>query len=385
MKILELWRRSRPLTKGLVIGTAVVLIAAITVLIVFLTSGYYATTMRLLRVEGTVTLQDETGSTKTIVNNMRFQSGQTLNTGAASLASIGLDSDKTITMQENSTVHFTKSRNMMELKLTEGGLFFEVSKPLESDETLDIRTSTMIVGIRGTSGYVFVDEEGRECIIVTSGKVHITGYNPTTHEIKETDATAGQKLTVILYNDRVTGSVEFFLESLTEDQLPAFPLKMLKENAELLARVCQDTGWDANTILGLAGGTVTIPSDSSSLISSSSESESSTTSSETSQSSSSSSETSASSSESSSDTSAGRATPTPRNTATPTPTQTRPTSASSSDTSSSSSDTSGSSSESSESSEESIVTEESRETEHGNDPGPVVPTDENGEPITNNG
>ena len=130
MKLVDKWMRLRPLYKGLSIACAVILIAAITVLIVFLSSGYYATTMRLLKIEGTVTLEDENGVEKSIVKNMRFSSGQALNTGASSLASIALDDDKIVTLQENSRAEFTKSRNMMELKLTAGGLFFEVNKPL---------------------------------------------------------------------------------------------------------------------------------------------------------------------------------------------------------------------------------------------------------------
>lgn len=337
MKLVDKWMRLRPLYKGLSIACAVILIAAITVLIVFLSSGYYATTMRLLKIEGTVTLEDENGVEKSIVKNMRFSSGQALNTGASSLASIALDDDKIVTLQENSRAEFTKSRNMMELKLTAGGLFFEVNKTLETDETFDIRTSTMVVGIRGTSGYIFVDEEGRQCIIVTAGKVHITGINPITHEIKETEATAGQKLTVYLYNDRVIDSVEFFLESLTEDQIPAFPIQMLKDDPDLLARVCGDTGWDPDVLLGIAGGTVTIPSDSSE----SSESSESTTTSETSESSQES-ETSSSSSESSSSSDRSSA---PQPTNTPKPTNTpRPTNRSSAPAQSSSTNTSRSSS-----------------------------------------
>lgn len=48
---------------------------------------------------------------------------------------------------------------MLELYVRSGSLFFDVTEPLEEDESMDIRTSTMAVGIRGTSGWVEVEDE----------------------------------------------------------------------------------------------------------------------------------------------------------------------------------------------------------------------------------
>ena len=38
--------------------------------------------------------------------------------------------------------------------LISGELFFNVTAPVEKDESLNIRTSTMVTGVRGTSGWV---------------------------------------------------------------------------------------------------------------------------------------------------------------------------------------------------------------------------------------
>lgn len=236
---------------------SVVIIGAI-VLIIVLSNGLTATTMRLLRVEGTVTLEDAAGAQREIVNSMRFDSGDAISTGAASLASIQLDDHKIVTLEENSRAEFTKARNMLELNLTSGGLFFDVNQPLEEDESFDIRTATMTVGIRGTSGYISVDSEGIATLILTSGHVHITGINPTTGETKQLDVNPGYQVKVFLFNNRTVGSVDFVLEEITEDMLNQFILQRLGEDKTLRLTVCAACGWSEDLILELGGFNVEV-------------------------------------------------------------------------------------------------------------------------------
>ena len=258
MEIIKKWTSlSKPKKAGIIAVPAVIVIGII-VLILTMNSGLTATTMRLLKIEGTVTLQDASGSEKTIVENMRFSSGDSVTTGTASLASIALDDHKIITLEENSRAEFIKDNNMMELNLTAGGVFFDVNQPLSEDESFDIRTSTMTVGIRGTSGYVSVDSEGIARLILTSGHVHITGTNPTTGETKQLDVNPGQSVRVYLFNDRTVGSVEFVLEEVTEEGLNQFILDRLAENEALRITVCSATGWDEELILTLGGYSIDI-------------------------------------------------------------------------------------------------------------------------------
>ena len=217
----------------LAVLAAVILVTAV-VCIVFANSRYTATSMRLLRVEGSVKVFDTNGKDKFVRNHARFQSGETITTLSNGLASIGLDEDKIVTLQPSSSAEFKKQNKRLELKLTKGALFFEVTKPLNSDESFDIKTSTMTAGIRGTSGYVFFDEEGRDSIIVTDGSVIITATNPETGETKYAEVCAGEKLTVYLYSDREENTVSFEIENVVEENIPALPLKMITENEELL-------------------------------------------------------------------------------------------------------------------------------------------------------
>ena len=251
MKLIESLKGLSVRSKVLIAVASVLVIAGI-ITAVIMSRGYYATTMRLLKIEGTVSIEDAEGNSKPVIDNVRFSSGEALSTGYDGLASVGLDDTKIVTLENDSRVEFTKSRNMLELNLTQGGLFFEVTEHLEADETFDIRTATMTVGIRGTSGYVFYDDTGRESLVITDGCVHVVATNPDTHEVIETDVNGGYSVKVYLYDEtREDGSIEFFLEELDEDEIPGFPLRMLAENPELLERVCDYTGWNADQILAL--------------------------------------------------------------------------------------------------------------------------------------
>lgn len=255
MVLAEKFKNLSTKKKAILISSVTAVIAAVVIICVILGRGYYATTMRLLRVEGTVNIEDANGNPRSVMENIRFSSGEALSTGYDGLASVGLDDTKIVTLDSDSRVEFTKSRNMLELNLTQGGLFFEVTEHLSPDETFDIRTSTMTVGIRGTSGYVFYDDDGREALVITDGCVHVVATNPETGETRETDVSGGYKVKVYLYDEsRAEGSVEFFLEELEEDEIPGFPLRMLAENAALLERVCADTGWSREEILNLVNG-----------------------------------------------------------------------------------------------------------------------------------
>ena len=232
----------------IICGAAAVAVIAIAVVCIVLgRNGYLASTMRLLRVEGTVSIEDSSGGTKPVTNNIRFQSGDALNTGEDGLASVGLDDTKIVTLQNSSRAEFKKNGKQLELKLTKGAVFFNVTEKLKPDETFEIKTSTMTAGIRGTSGIIYYDEETqRDSLIVTDGMVEVTAVNPETGEVKHAKVEGGQRIKVYLYSDSDDShdSVEFYLDEVTEEELTDFTLQNIVENKELMNRVCEYTGWD---------------------------------------------------------------------------------------------------------------------------------------------
>jgi len=235
--------------KQIIIIAAIAVVVILGILLFLFNKGIRATTMRLLRMEGTVNMEED-GKPKQVKENLRLKSGNALSTELASLVSIGLDDTKIVTLDEESRAEFTQAGKDLDLNLTAGKLFFEVDKPLETDETMEIRTSTMVVGIRGTSGVVSVDGE-HEQVLTTDGIVHIVGTNPTTGEVKEIDVPAGKMIKVYLYNDRTVDSIMFELVDATEADLPPFVIDRLRENEDLLNKVIADTNWSKPIILGI--------------------------------------------------------------------------------------------------------------------------------------
>ena len=244
-------------TKGIIAAVAALIIIATGVVIFMMMRGRItATTMRILRIEGTVSMKED-GIVKAIRESLRLKSGNELDTDAESLVSIGLDESKIVTLDEYSCAEVAQEGRHLNLKLTEGSLFFEVDKPLEEDESFEICTSTMVVGIRGTSGWVSVEGD-TESLIISDGHVQVIGMNPVTGEVKMIEISAGQRLNIYLYNDRDVDSIMFEVIDISERELSEFVLERLRENLKLLDKVVDATDWDKPWILGESDDTVTV-------------------------------------------------------------------------------------------------------------------------------
>ena len=96
-------------------------------------------------------------------------------------------------------------------------------------------------------------ETGLQSLVITDGKVLVSGHNPQTGETKTVEVCGGQQVSCFLYDDitEERTSIEFELKDLDESELPEFPLQMLAENPELMEKVCAETGWDKDELLDL--------------------------------------------------------------------------------------------------------------------------------------
>ena len=210
-----------------------------------LAESYTASTMRLLHYEGTVEIQDASGGARAVMTDARFDSGETMKTAEASSASVGLDDGRIVTLDEKTGVAFEKQAGSVSMTLTEGRLFLDVSEKLGADETMDIKTSTMIVGIRGTIVYVSsepvadveavgletVDLEGlspeKGSIVAISqvgvleGSAQITYLDDAGRE-QSLAVDAGQKATVPEYSEDAEGIPEPAVAALTPEDIQGF-------------------------------------------------------------------------------------------------------------------------------------------------------------------
>ena len=95
----------------------IAMILALAPLSGMLAEDYTAQTMRLLRYEGEVEIQDPNGKPRFVMENVRFKSGEAMRTGANSIASVGMDDAKIVSLDQNTRVEFFKDGGQMRLKL----------------------------------------------------------------------------------------------------------------------------------------------------------------------------------------------------------------------------------------------------------------------------
>ena len=208
-----------------------------------------ATTMKLIKTDGDVGVENEKGKSVDLIENLGLYNGYGIGTQSKSFAWIDLDDTKLTKMDEKSDVDIKKDGKKLELVVNSGGLFFNVTKPLEDDESMDIRTSTTICGIRGTCGwvesrgdttYVGVFDGKVECIVMVDGKEETVTVN------------AKELLIVKKDGDNVT----YEIKKLTYKDVPEFvqleiadePFVLKEELSSVTARdfegsyINQDTG-----------------------------------------------------------------------------------------------------------------------------------------------
>lgn len=158
-----------------------------------------ATTMKLEKTEGTVTLKTQNGSARKITNGMRLYNGNKLKTAKYSYAYVSLDSTKAVKLDQSSSATLRQNGKELELLVKSGKLFFNVSKPLTQKENMNVRTSTMVTGIRGTCGVVEYVDANKSKLYLIEGQVTLgSGENATT-------IYGGQTATVILQPKKESG------------------------------------------------------------------------------------------------------------------------------------------------------------------------------------
>lgn len=154
-----------------------------------------AATMQLVKTEGTVTVTNRSGKTLSIRNNMRLYNGYHVQTDAAGYAWINLDDTKLAKLDEVSEAEIRKSGKKLELLVSSGSVFFDVTEPLKDDETLNVCTSTMIMGIRGTSGIVAAGQDNTS-VYILEGSVECVLTDPATGQSQTASVGGGQMLSI---------------------------------------------------------------------------------------------------------------------------------------------------------------------------------------------
>jgi len=176
------------------------------------------TTIRLQDASGTVTVKNASGKAVDVKAGMRLYNGYSVATGSTGGVSISLDGTKAVKLGASASLEVKKSGKKLELSLRSGELFFNVTEPLGSTDQLNIRTATMVTGVRGSYGWVRPGEMG-----LLHGRVIVSCFGERTGtELVE----SGHGV-----RDRAQAGYEVF--PLTGGDVPALAAAELAENAAL--------------------------------------------------------------------------------------------------------------------------------------------------------
>lgn len=191
--------------------------------------GLQAQEMRLEQMVGTVNLSN-LGEIKIPVAGARLMSQDNLVTQEASNAYVLLDSSKALRVDEISNIEIQQNDKHYDVHLLAGSLYFNVSQSLGAEETLEFHTNNVVTGVRGTSGVITSQDNGKVTqIAILSGVVDCnTGF-----EIKS--ISAGQVGLVTTHDD---GSVTFEVISTEEND----PFLFLQDNFIDLVQLDDPTG-----------------------------------------------------------------------------------------------------------------------------------------------
>ena len=106
---------------------AVVVVGAVIVLLLNKGDKLAATTMRIMRIEGDVTLEED-GKKASLREDMMLHNGNALYTQLKSYADLNLDESKVVGISEDSEADFTQEGKHLHVNLNKGSLFFYTTK-----------------------------------------------------------------------------------------------------------------------------------------------------------------------------------------------------------------------------------------------------------------
>ncbi len=223
-----------------------------------------ATTMNLIKTEGTVGVDDAKGKSLKLIENMGLYSGYGVGTQTESYAWINFDDAKLSKLDQDSKVLIEKDGGKLEIDVQSGSMFFNITEALGEDESMDIHTSTMLVGIRGTSGWV-VEDGSKSSVALLHGKAETTLSTSTGEE----NVTIGAMEVLNIEQEGETVSYEvqqledvpdFVEEELAQTSVTLFEVLGVMEEHE----ITEDEFWYATTnmcmdILGKTSLQVLVP------------------------------------------------------------------------------------------------------------------------------
>ena len=203
-----------------------------------------ASTVRLSKTEGTVEVSDSAGKAAFYRQDMRLANGDHTVTAERSYAWFSLDDTKVVKEDAVSDVEVRKRGQKLEVLVNSGSLFFNITEPLKEDESLNIRTSTMVMGVRGTCGVIKGVGEGVTCLQLLTGHLDCIVTNPETGDTKIISLEAGDEAYFYADQPGQDGVTNIVIDRLAVEDLNGFVLMELVGDQDLLNKIREESGLD---------------------------------------------------------------------------------------------------------------------------------------------
>ena len=240
--------------KSVSFGTLILIIIILSVMLLGIVTMFASgsrtarTSMVVTGSQGAVYLFSGNGQEKGITSNMTLQDNDTLRTAMKSKAWISLGDDRDLILFSLSEIEAHQKDDATWIVLEKGAVFFNIDRAFHGDEVFEIETANMIVFIREASGYIYFDGEDDTRIWITGGEVELTAFDEKTGDSDRDTISAGEHSVVVHENGRVVISTLVCEET----DLPSALIQELGNDYTLLRKVCNETGWDYDTLKELA-------------------------------------------------------------------------------------------------------------------------------------
>lgn len=212
-----------------------------------------ASAIQVTKTQGTVAVANSRGRDLSLRDNMRLYNGYQVTTEKSSYAWLNLDDAKLAKQDAASVVEVRKSGKKLELLVSSGSLYFNVTEPLASDETLNIRTSNMVTGVRGTCGWVESVDSGHSQVYVLEGRLECQVTDPVSGQSKTAAIRSGEVGNFYVYPQAQGGEYcAVTTERFSEDDISGFVLKELAGDSALCGKIQSASGLNASGAAGRA-------------------------------------------------------------------------------------------------------------------------------------
>ena len=182
--------------------------------------------------------------------DMKLFHGYRIKTEDISYAWMSLDTSKMAKLDCKSDAEVHQKGKNLEILLNSGNLFFNVTEKLAEDESLNIRTSTMLTGIRGTAGWAKILDQWHSQIYILEGTVECSVIDPVSGQLKTAAVHSGEYADVYVYDEpRKNEKCDIIIKRLREEDVPGFVAVELYGDKKLCDRIKGASGLDTDRIV----------------------------------------------------------------------------------------------------------------------------------------